>query len=38
MRGYREQDWLTNLPLWSVGAYFDPVNDPANIIPPEAFD
>ena len=38
MRGYRIQDWMTNLPLWSVGAYFDPDNDPANIIPPEALD
>lgn len=33
MRGYREQDWLTNIPLWAIGAYFDPGNDPANIIP-----
>lgn len=24
MKGYREQDWLTNLPLWMVGAFFDP--------------
>lgn len=22
MRGYREQDWLTNVPLWAVGAFF----------------
>lgn len=27
MKGYREQDWLTNIPLWMVGAYFDPAND-----------
>lgn len=32
MRGYREQDWLTNVPLWAVGAYFDPDNDPANAL------
>lgn len=38
MRGYREQDWLTNVPLWAVGAYFDPVNDPANIIPDDGLD
>lgn len=35
MRGYREQDWMTNVPLWAVGPYFAPENDPANIIPPE---
>lgn len=22
MSGYREQDWLTNIPLWAVGEYF----------------
>ena len=22
LRGYREQDWLTNIPLWAVGAFF----------------
>lgn len=22
MRGYREQDWMTNVPLWAVGAFF----------------
>ncbi len=22
MRGYREQDWLTNVPLWAVGVFF----------------
>jgi hypothetical protein len=22
MSGFREQDWLTNVPLWAVGAYF----------------
>ncbi|MBT1165816.1 ATP-binding protein [Bifidobacterium simiarum] len=38
MRGYREQDWLTNVPLWAVGTYFDPVNDPANVIPDEGLD
>ena len=30
MKGYREQDWLTNIPLWMIGAYFNPDNDPAN--------
>lgn len=24
MRGFREQNWLTNVPLWAVGAYFAP--------------
>ncbi|MBT1182289.1 ATP-binding protein [Bifidobacterium sp. CP2] len=33
MRGFREQDWLTNVPLWAVGPYFSPDNDPANTIP-----
>lgn len=33
MRGYREQDWMTNVPLWAVGPYFAPENDAANIIP-----
>ncbi|QOL33139.1 ATP-binding protein [Bifidobacterium eulemuris] len=22
LRGYREQDWMTNVPLWAVGAFF----------------
>lgn len=30
MLGYREQDWLTNVPLWMVGAYFSPSNDPVS--------
>ena len=38
MKQYRKQDWLTNIPLWSVGAYFDPVHDPANSIPSEDWD
>lgn len=29
MLGYREQDWMTNVPLWMVGAFFDPVNAPS---------
>ncbi|KFI90677.1 hypothetical protein BISA_2333 [Bifidobacterium saguini DSM 23967] len=33
MKGYREQDWLTNVPLWAVGEYFAAWNDPANQIP-----
>lgn len=24
MRNYKEQDWLTNVPLWIVGSYFRP--------------
>ncbi len=24
MSNYREQDWLTNVPLWAIGAYFAP--------------
>ena len=35
MRGYRAQDWMTNIPLYAVGPYFNPKNDPANFIPPE---
>lgn len=23
MSDYKEQDWMTNIPLWAVGAYFD---------------
>lgn len=38
MRGFREQDWLTNVPLWAVGPYFSPANDPANMIPEEGLD
>ncbi|MBW3090118.1 ATP-binding protein [Bifidobacterium miconisargentati] len=38
IKGYREQDWLTNVPLWMVGAYFDPANDPAGSqMPSEAY-
>lgn len=35
MRGYRERDWMTNVPLWAVGSYFAPEHDPANVIPDE---
>lgn len=38
MKGFREQDWVTNVPLWAVGAYFNPSNDPANVIPEEGLD
>ncbi|NMM93706.1 ATP-binding protein [Bifidobacterium oedipodis] len=35
MRGYRVENWMTNIPLYAVGPYFNPKNDPANFIPPE---
>ncbi|KFI55199.1 hypothetical protein BCAL_1217 [Bifidobacterium callitrichos DSM 23973] len=38
MRGFREQDWLTNVPLWAVGEYFSASHDPANIIPDDVLD
>lgn len=22
MSGFREQDWMTNVPLWAIGPYF----------------
>lgn len=30
MLGYREQDWMTNVPLWMVGAFFDPTHGSAQ--------
>ncbi|KAA8819855.1 hypothetical protein CSQ85_03970 [Bifidobacterium rousetti] len=33
MRGYKEQDWLTNVPLWMVGQYFK--RQPADAYSPD---